>query len=89
MAGDRPGRAGWGDDPDPLLVLRDGLEVERVPVPPGDYGRFYVAMRDAIGHGSRVPVSAAEATTVMTIIAAGIESSAERRAVPTTDLLLR
>ena len=81
MAGERPGRADWGHDPDPLLVYRDGADVQRVAVPPGDYGRFYVAMRDAMRDGRPVPVSAAEATTVMAIVAAGIESSAERRVV--------
>jgi predicted dehydrogenase len=86
MAGERPGRADWGDDPDPLLVVRDGAEPERLPVPPGDYGRFYVAMRDAIRHGRAVPVSVAEATTVMAIIAAGIRSSADRRAVSPMDM---
>ncbi len=73
MAGERPGRAEWGDDPDPLLVLRDGAGPERIPVPPGDYGRFYVAMRDAIRHGTPVPISAAEATAVMGIIAGALQ----------------
>jgi predicted dehydrogenase len=75
MAGERPGRPGWGQDDDPLLVLRDGAEVERLPVPAGDYGQFYAAMRDAIRDRRPSPVSVAEATAVMAIIAAGIESS--------------
>jgi len=87
IAGERPGRAEWGDDPDPLLVLRDGAESERVPVPSGDYGRFYVAISDAIREGTRVPVSAAEAVTTMAIIAAGIDSSAAGRAVPAAGVL--
>lgn len=87
MAGERPGRADWGDDPDPLLVLRDGAEPERVQVPSGDYGRFYVAISDAIREGTRVPVSAAEAVTTMAIIAAGIDSSAAGRAVPAAGVL--
>ena len=72
MAGERPGRADWGEDPDPLLVMRDGAEPERIAVPAGDYGRFYVAMRDAMRLGTPVPVSAAEATTVMAIIAGAL-----------------
>jgi predicted dehydrogenase len=87
MAGDRPGGPDWGDDPDPLHVLRDGAEVVRVPVPPGNYGRYYALMRDAIQRGMPVPVPAAEAMAVMSIIIAGIESSDAGRAVRPADLL--
>lgn len=84
MAGERPGQADWGVDPEPLVVLRDGEEPQRVPVPPGDYGRYYAAMRDAIHAGGPPPVSPAEALTVMAIIEAGIQSSETGRAVPLT-----
>lgn len=84
MAGERPGQADWGVDPEPLVVLRDGEEPQRVPVPPGDYGRYYAAMRDAIRAGGPPPVSPAEALTVMAIIEAGIQSSETGRAVPLT-----
>lgn len=89
MAGARPGGPDWGHDPDPLLVLRDGADPEPVAVPPGNYGGFYAAMRDAIVDAARVPVTAAEAITVMAIIAAGFESSASGRAVPTAEVLAR
>jgi len=81
IAGDRPGRAGWGQDDDPLLVLRDGSEPVRMPVPAGDYGGFYAAMHDAIVHGNPPPVSAAQAVRVMRIVIAAIESSATGRVV--------
>lgn len=89
MAGERPPAPDWGEDPDPVLVLRDGKEPVGVPAPPGDYGRFYAEMRDAIREGRRVPVSADEATTVMAIVTAGIEASASCRAVAVRDVLAR
>jgi predicted dehydrogenase len=81
IGGERPGQAGWGHDDDPLLIVRDGVAVERVPVPAGHYGHFYAAMHDAIAHGRRAPVSVAEALLVMTIVTAAIESSATGRVV--------
>jgi predicted dehydrogenase len=89
MAGDRPGGAGWGHDPDPLLVLREGAEPLARAVPPGDYGRFYAGMRDAMRDGGPVPVTPAEAMAVMAIIIAGIQSSAEGRAVSPSAVLTR
>jgi predicted dehydrogenase len=84
--GERPGTPGWGADADPLQVLRDGAAVVREPVPPGDYGRFYVGMRDAIRLGSRPPVTLVEATTVMAILMAAMRSSATSRAVSMADV---
>jgi scyllo-inositol 2-dehydrogenase (NADP+) len=81
MRGERPPAPDWGHDPDPLLVFREDQEPAQVLVPPGDYGRFYVAMRDAIRGDADVPVSAAHATMVMTLLLAGIRSSEEGRAV--------
>lgn len=82
MAGDRPGAAGWGQDDDPLLLVRDGAETVRIPVPAGNYGRFYAAMHGAIAHGQRPPVSVAHAVLVMTVVMAALESSATGRVVP-------
>lgn len=89
IAGDRPGHAGWGQDADPLLIVRDGADAVPVPVPAGNYGHFYTAMRDALVHGSRPPVSVAEAMLVMSIVTAAIESSATGRVVSVVDLLSR
>jgi predicted dehydrogenase len=75
IAGARPGDGDWGADADPLVLFRDGEDAVSIPAPPGDYGLFYARMRDAIHRGSGVPVSPAEAVTVMAIIAAGRESS--------------
>jgi predicted dehydrogenase len=85
LAGDRPGHAGWGQDDDPLLVLRDGAEAVRVPVPAGNYGQFYAAVHGAIAHGSRPPVPVAHAVLVMTIVTAAIDSSTTGRVVTVSE----
>jgi predicted dehydrogenase len=82
MAGERPGTAGWGHDADPLVLLRDGEPPANLPVPPGAYGRFYEAMRDAMRGKGHAPVTPAEATAVMAVISAGLRSSAEGRSMP-------
>lgn len=81
LAGDRPGPADWGVDPDPLLVVRNEAPAETLTAPAGDYGRFYVQMRDAIRDGAPPPVRPADALTVMRLLIAGVESSATGRDV--------
>jgi predicted dehydrogenase len=83
-AGGQPGDPGWGVDPSPgQLTLDDQgtLRVASLDSQPGDYRKYYAAMRDAISHGSPVPVSAEEALDVMRLIELGIQSSAERREI--------
>jgi predicted dehydrogenase len=83
-AGGQPGDPGWGVDRSPgqLTVDDQGtMRVESVESVPGDYRRYYAAMRDAILRGDPVPVSTGEALDVMRLIEAGIQSSAERREV--------
>ena len=89
LAGERPGIAGWGSDPDPLIVFREGAEAARRSVPAGDYGAFYIAMRDAIQQGSTPPVSVTSALTVMAVLTAALQSSSSGRAVSIADVLPR
>ena len=82
--GGKPGEPGWGMDPSPgqLTVDDQGtMRVESVESVPGDYRRYYMAIRDAILHGDPVPVSTSEALDVMRLIELGIRSSVERREV--------
>lgn len=76
--GRKPGASGWGRDPDPVIVLGDD---ERAPTelaaPPGAYLDYYTAIRDAVRGQGPLPVTPAQATTVMTVIEAGMQSSAE------------
>jgi len=81
MAGERPPAADWGRDSDPLLILREDREAEPVTVPDGNYGRFYVEMRDAIRGESAPPVTPAAALDVMAVLTAGARSSLEGRAI--------
>lgn len=81
IAGERPGGPEWGRDADPLMLFRGGERVESLPVPAGDYGAFYRAMRDAVRDSDPAPVSAVDATMVMAIIEAGLQSSAKQRAI--------
>lgn len=82
--GERPPRAGWGEDPRPglLTTWAGGQPVTReIPSDPGDYPAFYAGMRDAIlGRGPN-PVPPDAAITVMRLIALGARSSEERREV--------
>ena len=87
IAGQRPGGADWGHDADPLLVFRDGADAESTPVPAGDYGRYYAAMRDALLDGGPPPVTAAEATAVMAIVTAARISATTGCAVAVADFM--
>jgi predicted dehydrogenase len=80
-AGKRPGDPGWGEDPDPLLAIVGGNAPVQHPVPPGDYPAYYAALLDAIREAEDAPVTPAQATTVMTVIEAGIRSSTEGRTI--------
>jgi predicted dehydrogenase len=80
--GDRPGSQWWGLDPDPLIhVAAEGAPPAEIAAPPGNWLAYYEAMRDAVRGESEAPVTPAQATTVMAVIEAGLESAAEGRAV--------
>jgi scyllo-inositol 2-dehydrogenase (NADP+) len=69
-AGERPGDAGFGEEPEAqwgLLTSIDGGE-ERVPTQPGRYVDFYGGVLAAIETGSPVPVEAADAAEGLGII---------------------
>ena len=82
-AGARPGSPGWGTDPRPG-TLTTAAGAEPLPGPPGDYGAYYRAIRDAIGGTGPNPVTPAEALAVMTVLELGRASDEQRRelAVP-------
>ncbi len=86
-AGALPGGPGWGIDPRPG-TLTTATGSEPLPGPPGDYGAYYRAIRDAIRGTGPNPVTPAEALAVMTVLELGRASDEQRRelAVPTTRL---
>ena len=82
VRGQKPGSAGWGDDPDPIIhIAAEGAPPAQIAAPPGNYLRYYEAIRDAIQGKGAPPVTPAQATTVMAVIEAGIKSSRESRVV--------
>ena len=83
-SGGIPGGAGWGRDPHPgtlHVATADGMQVQAVESIPGDYRHYYLAMRDAILHGSPPPVGTQQALQVMALLESAVESSATRREV--------
>jgi predicted dehydrogenase len=77
-----PGAPGWGQDPDPLLVFTaEGEPPIELVTPPGDYPRYYVAIRDAILHAGPPPVTPLQACAVMAVLESGIRSAETGRVV--------
>ncbi len=83
-AGRTPGDAMWGHDARPgtlTSIEGEGITTRSVPGEPGDYRRYYAAVRDAIHGVGPNPVPAADALAVMRLIEAGISSASQRREV--------
>jgi predicted dehydrogenase len=89
LGGMKPGSPGWGLDPDPLVFAGgdEGAPME-LAAPAGDYLAYYASIRDAIRGEGELPVTPAEAITVMAVIDAGMRSSAEGRVIPLDRLAL-
>jgi predicted dehydrogenase len=82
VSGQQPGSPGWGSDPDPLISIEGERGAAReVATPSGNYRSYYSAMRDAIQGDGKPPVTPEQATTLMAIVEAGIQSSDEGRVV--------
>jgi predicted dehydrogenase len=81
LAGIVPGAVGWGEDDDALLWHDEQGVISRVPTPPGDQRRYYMAVRDAVrGHGAS-PVTPAQAVALMAVLEAAVESATQGKAV--------
>jgi predicted dehydrogenase len=80
---ERPGDPGWGADPRPGVLTRGEPRVETaVEQTPGDYRRYYEAVRDALLGVGDNPVSPAHACKVMAILELARVSAAEGRRLP-------
>jgi predicted dehydrogenase len=67
---------------DPLvLVTGEGETPIEIAAPAGDHRSYYIALRDALHGEGKLPVTPAQATTLMAIIEAGVQSSDEGRVV--------
>jgi predicted dehydrogenase len=82
IAGFEPGAPGWGEDPNPGMLV-DGASGARTTLlgPAGDYRMFYDGVAAALRSEGRNPAPAREAVQVMSVLEAGVLSSAERREV--------
>jgi predicted dehydrogenase len=81
-AGEMPGSSGWGRDPDPLLfVAAEGEAPTVIATPAGDWRGYYASVRDAVRGERELAVTPAQATTVMAVIEAGMQASAEGRVI--------
>lgn len=83
-AAGKPDDPGFGADPEPgeLTVMRaEAAETVTVHGEPGNYPQFYAAIRDAIRGDAPNPVPPREATAVMAIIEAAIESAGTGRRI--------
>ncbi|HSV59800.1 MAG TPA: oxidoreductase [Variovorax sp.] len=83
--GARPGGEGWGVDAvDGLLTLIGDAgqpQSSRVPTQPGDYVRYYAAIRDAIRGQGPNPVPPEQAVQLMEMLDLGRQSANEGRAL--------
>ena len=67
-------------DPLTLVTGESGAPIE-VAAPAGNHLSYYIALRDALRGERKLPVTPAQATTLMAIIEAGVQSSDEGRVV--------
>jgi predicted dehydrogenase len=67
---------------DPLIfVAGEGGEPIEIAAPAGGHLGYYIALRDALRGKGKLPVTPAQATTLMAIIEAGVQASDEGRVV--------
>ena len=77
----RPGDAGYGLDPDPLVTIASDGSRSESPVPRGCQQAFYGSIVDALNHSRAGPNTADEALTVQAVIDAAYRSAREGRVV--------
>ncbi|MFL5493554.1 MAG: oxidoreductase [Gemmatimonadales bacterium] len=82
VSGQNPAAPEWGRDPDPLIFVPGEVRTPtEIATPAGNYLRYYMAIRESVREEGPSPVTPQQATTVMAIIEAGIQSSDEGRVV--------
>jgi predicted dehydrogenase len=75
LDGIRPGEAGWGEDPDPLLVYDSEGNEHPFPAIPGDQRRYYAGIADALRGKVANPAPPIQALAAMAVVVAAIESA--------------
>jgi len=75
-ADESPGASGWGEDPSPGMLVDGATGGERFSVaPPGDYRRYYSALRDAVEGRGANPVTPIQALAVVSVLEAAVRAS--------------
>ena len=82
-SGMSPRDPAFGIDPSPCF-LYDGATGERkeIPSPRGNQKGYYEGVRDAILHGTPLPITTRDAVTTMAILEASFQSGREGRVLP-------
>ncbi|HEU4630713.1 MAG TPA: Gfo/Idh/MocA family oxidoreductase [Gemmatimonadaceae bacterium] len=81
-AGERPGGAGWGEEPPAAWgLLGVGDEARPVRTEPGAYQRFYEGVVRALRDGAPPPVDPRDAVAALEVIAAAQRSAREWRVI--------
>jgi scyllo-inositol 2-dehydrogenase (NADP+) len=85
LAGDRPGRPGWGQAPaERWGTLGAGDDLQPVPTEPGDYPRFYAGLVASLREGAPPPVLAAEAVLGLEVLDAARRSAVNGEVIAIT-----
>jgi predicted dehydrogenase len=74
LSGMRPGDAGWGEDPDPLVIHAADGQREQGTIP-GDQRHYYRGIAAAVRGAARNPVAPIEALAVMAVVEAAFLSA--------------
>jgi predicted dehydrogenase len=87
LAGEMPGGAGWGIEPETerglLHTEKDGKVIrEYVPSERGNYMDFFTGVYEAIRYDKPLPVTAEEAVRIIRVIEKAYESRKEKKIVP-------
>ncbi|MGI4800840.1 MAG: oxidoreductase [Janthinobacterium lividum] len=75
IAGMRPGDAGWGEDPDPIIIHGGDGALRQLPAVAGDQQRIYAGLVAALNGEGDNPVFPIEALAVTGVIEAAIISA--------------
>ncbi|MGI4731026.1 MAG: oxidoreductase [Janthinobacterium lividum] len=81
LAGMPPGGAGWGTDPDPIVVHAPDGTRSTIPAIPGDQRRYYRAIAAALAGAGVNPVPPGQALAVMAVVEAAVRSARAGAAV--------
>lgn len=81
LSGMRPGEAGWGEDPNALIVFDRSGEQRIVPATRGDQRMYYAGLVETLNGSICAWVTPIQALAVMAVVEAAVDSARSRRSV--------